>query len=204
MARTKKVVAETKADNANVEVLNSLLKELEPKVVQKEWNGITINIKDKLTNVDAIRFTKVVTDLCFAESGEYLPEVFEYAYNYAVVSFYSDILLPNTIEDQYKILMFTDLVQEILNCVDSKQFESIFDATNEKIDFKVKTEIDAVKKQAEDMIHAVDSLLTKFNDTFGEFNDKEIKGLVKALSSGKIDEKKIMDAYLDTKNSKRK
>lgn len=199
MARTKKTTVEVKADNTNTEALDAILKGLEQKITTKEWNGITINIRDSLTNVDAIRFTKVITDLCFTESGEYLPEVFEYAYDFAVVSFYSDFKLPATLEDQYKILVFTDLVEVVLSYVDSKQFEAVFDATKEKIDYRLKTEVDAIKKQAEEMINSVDALLTKLSETFGEFDNKEIKGLVKALSSGKIDEKKIMDAYLSLK-----
>lgn len=199
MARTKKISVETKTDDTKTKAVESLLTTLEPKVNVVEWNGITFNVRDRITNVEAIHFTKVISDLCFSENGEYLPEVFEYAVSFATASFFSDFPLPTGLEEQYKLFTFTDLIQEILNRVDSKQYEAIFDATKEKIDYRLKTEVDAVKKQAEEMIASVDTLLTKLNDTFGEFDNKEIKGLVKALSTGKIDEKKIMDAYLKAK-----
>lgn len=201
MARTKKTpVVEAKVDSINI--IDNMLKDLEPKTITKDWNGINITVKDKISNVDAMKFTQIVADLCFTDTGEYLPEVFEYAVSYATVSIYSDFLLPSTVAEQYKLFMFTDIVQEILNHVDSHQYEAIFEATKEKIDYRLKTEVEAIKKQAEEMIASVDTLLTKLNDTFGEFDNKEIKGLVKALSSGKIDEKKIMDAYLNSKKGK--
>ena len=71
MAKTKKV----ESDNSLKNVIEAASK-IETKII--EWNGINISIKDKLSIPDVSRFVAIASDICFTNSGDYLPEVYNH------------------------------------------------------------------------------------------------------------------------------
>ena len=89
MAKTKKVESDNSLKNV-IEVASKV----ETKTI--EWNGININVKDKLSIPDVSRFVAIASDICFTNSGDYLPEVYNYALYIATITVFTDFKLPES------------------------------------------------------------------------------------------------------------
>lgn len=193
-----KIMARTKKTEINP--IEKVMQDVAQKTKKIEWNGITIEVKNRMTIRELSTFVASATDICFTSSEDYLPEVFEYAISIATLISYTDFNLPESIEEQYDLVAFTDIVAKVVECIEApEQYASAVDAVKEKIDYRVETDINLVRKQAAELFTSVENMLTKLNDVFGGIESADIQGMVKAFSDGKIDEEKIMKAYLENK-----
>lgn len=191
MSRTKKT---------EINPIEDVLKSVAPKSKSIDWNGITIEVKNSLNIRELTAFASTVTDICFTNSEDYIPEVFEYAVAIATLTAYTDFKLPELIDDQYALITFTDIIAKVVECIEAAdQYASAVDAAKERIDYRIETNINIVRKQATELFESVESLLAKLKETFGSIESEDMQGLIKTLASGTIDEEKIMKAYLENK-----
>ena len=124
MSKTKKVESDNSLRNV-IEVASKV----ETKTI--EWNGININVKDKLSIPDVSRFVAIASDICFTNSGDYLPEVYNYALYVATITVFTDFKLPESVEEQYNLIMYTDITSVILDHVNSKIYEELVGCVKE-------------------------------------------------------------------------
>ena len=192
MAKTKKVESDNSLKNV-IEVASKV----ETKTI--EWNGININVKDKLSIPDVSRFVAIASDICFTNSGDYLPEVYNYALYVATITVFTDFKLPESVEEQYNLIMYTDITSVILDHVNYKIYEELVGCVKEKVDYKVKLHISSIQEQSEKLLSSVEEMITKFESIFGSISPDGITDMIKAFSGGGVDEEKIMEAYMKNK-----
>ena len=192
MSKTKKVESDNSLRNV-IEVASKV----ETKTI--EWNGININVKDKLSIPDVSRFVAIASDICFTNSGDYLPEVYNYALYVATITVFTDFKLPESVEEQYNLIMYTDITSVILDHVNSKIYEELVGCVKEKVDYKVKLHISSIQEQSEKLLSSVEEMITKFEGVFGSISPDGITDMIKAFSGGSVDEEKIMEAYMKNK-----
>lgn len=194
MARTKK----TKIVEINP--IEKILQDANQKTKTIDWNEVTIEVKNKLSIRELSTFVASATDICFTTSEDYLPEVFEYAIKIATLSVYTNFSLPDSIESQYDLITFTDIVDKVLECVDAtEQYANAVDAVKEKIDYRIKTNINLMRKQTNELFTALEAMLDKLKGVFDGIESTDMQNMIKALGSGELDEGKIMKAYLENK-----
>ena len=194
MARTKKTPAkeaETKVVETKAISIDEFASSITAENGKLSWNGFEITVKPRLTMKEISRFTAIIVSLSFGDDGTYIPEVYEYAVSVATVMMYTDLQLPKDVEAQYKLLTFTDLYSQITDMVDVDQYSSAVQSALERIHNLTQANTDAIRKQAADVISAVDVLVKKIEDTFGGIDPEWMNGIAQALSSGKIDEEKL-------------
>lgn len=194
MARTKKTPAkeaEAKITETKVMSIDEFASSITAENSKLSWNGFEITVKPRLTMAEVSGFTAIVTDLSFGKDGSYTPEVYDFVIGLATVMMYTDLQLPKNVEDQYKLLTFTDLYCQITDMVDADQYSSAVQSALERIHNLTQANTDAIRKQAADVISAVDDLVKKIEDTFGGIDPEWMNGIAQALSSGKIDEEKL-------------
>lgn len=191
MARTKKT---------EINPIENILKDLVPKTKSIDWNGITIEIKNSLGIKDASIFASTVADICFTNSEDYIPEVFGFAVGIATLAVYTNFKLPELIDDQYSLITFTDIISKVTECIEATdQYADVIEAAKERIDYRVETNVNIMRRQAAELFESVESILLKLKDTFSGIENEDMQGLIKTLASGAIDEEKIMKAYLENK-----
>jgi len=206
MARTKKVPAketETKVVETKTISIDEFASSISAENGKLSWNGFDITVKPRLTMAEVSGFTAIVTDLSFDKDGSYVPEVYDFVIGLATVMMYTDLQLPKNVEDQYKLLTFTDLYCQITDMVDADQYSSIVQSALERIQNKERENADALRKQTADVINSVETLVKKIEDVFGGVDAEGMKGIAQALSTGKIDEEKIVEAVLKNKEPKK-
>lgn len=189
MARTKKT--ETK------NTINEVINKIKPEMKVIEWNGISITVKSFLNVSELTKLSYSATDICFTSDETYLPEVYDFAIAITTINVYTDLVVPESVEDQYKLITQTDLLDKIIECIDIKQYEKIIKAIEEKIDYRIETNINLMRKQAKEIFESANSLYTQIKDVFADINPEEFKGMISAFANGGVDETKILKAYMD-------
>lgn len=165
--------------------------------VTEEWEGITYNIKKTLTLTEMLEFVSAAVQLCFAEGNDsYLPELRPFAIMNCIIDFYTDLDMPNETEERYRILYCSDIVDKVLNAINMRQFNDIVDGIDKKIEHRVQSHIDAVFRQMDTVMEALDSMNTQMSNLFNGVDQDQIQALIKNVSENGLDEEKLVEAYL--------
>ena len=192
MARTKKV----KKEENKIQKIVDMIPPIE-KII--DWNGITIHVKSRLTINEIVSFAHRAVELCFTDTHDYLPEVLRFAVGLETINFYTDLELPESIDDKYTLITQTDLIECIIDCVDKEQYEEIVTATDEKLNYRADSAIAESRKEVEEIYSAAKTLFDKISEAFSGLDPDDFKNMVTAISANGIDESKIMEAYLTHK-----
>lgn len=144
-------------------------------------DGAEVVIKKVISLSDMLQFVNEVVEACIdGETGEYLPEVYDFAVRSAVLSYYANIALPSSLEDRYALLYQTKLYIDILNVVNISQFDSIKSAINRKIQYM----LDIMTSAATEKINEI---IAKFSDIAGDgekiFNSISTENLPKVIDA---------------------
>lgn len=190
MARTKKIT----------NPMEDIMKKVSQTTKTIEWNGIQIEVKNRLSLREVSSFVDSASSICFTNSDEYVPEVFDYAISVVTIGLYTNFSLPESVEEQYDVIMFTDIMDKITECIEAvDQYASIVDSVKERIDYKINSNISIIRNQAQELFSSVENLLSKLSETFGALNNEDIQNLVSNLAAKDFDEEKLMKAYLENK-----
>lgn len=173
----------------------------EPGLVEVNWHGETITVKCRLGLTDMMRFVDTVSNNSFLDDGTYYPEVEGFARRCAILEVYGNLRLPQNIEQRYKFVysnVVSEAIDMILSNVDQNQYAEILDAIQDKIDYRVNTEMEKANRRVEEIARSLTDLENVFKDMFDGMSPDDVKSLIGALAHG-VDEKKIVDAIMDKK-----
>lgn len=162
-----------------------------------DWNGISISVSKTIPLSDTLDFVKSVVDSCFDDSGVYTPELKDFAFRVNAVRKYTDITLPADASKQYELLYRTNLYGVIMNAIDDGQISVICQAIDEKIVYECDTQMRDLRVRLEKMIESLGVVADNAMAMFGGIDQNDMENLVKAVSSGKLDESAVVRAYLD-------
>lgn len=82
---------------------------------------------------ESMKFTEMVLQLCWNDEGYYY-EVMDFAFRCAVIAFYSNVQLPEGLEQKYEMVYGTDLYDTVLKYANRDQTESLFEAIRMYLD----------------------------------------------------------------------
>ena len=143
-------------------------------------------------------FVSFVSEVCFTSLEEYVPEIFEFAVSVATIEKYTNFKMPESVEDKYSLVMFTDIVSKVTECIDAtEQYANVVDAAKEKIDYKIETNINLVKKQINELFTAMQSVLGKLDSAFQEVGSMDIRSMMENLKSEGLVESELLENYVE-------
>ena len=170
--------------------------------VKKTWQGMTVEIKRVLSFAEMTEFIDSVMSLCFSDSYLYLPEVRDFAINSCIIDYYTNIDIVDDVNIRYNTIYCTNLIEQIKKEINTNQLDNILDALDEKIDYRVSTNIDAILSQVDNIVQTLENFAQKAQDSFKDLTPDDIKGFVSSINSGALDEEKIVKAYFDSRENK--
>lgn len=189
-----------KTDKVSVADFEKVYKECESaKVV--DWHGVEVTITRTLSLQSMLEFVTSVADSCFADDGDYLPEVKEFAICRNVLERYANFRMPQDVSKCYELICGTDAVEVVLNHVNFKQYNTILDAIDEKIQFRLDTMTDKLHAQIDEMMHALGDLQEQTKHVFDDISEEDMQKMVAAIENGGLNEEKIVAAYLGQKKA---
>lgn len=168
--------------------------------VKVMWHDIEVEIKPMLSYTNVLLFIDGVVSSCFLdEDNTYVPEVKDFAINSFIISYYTNIELPEDVAEQYDYVMRSDIYGVIFDTIDGIQFEQIIGAIDEKIRHIADSNIQALQKEVFELYGAIDNMSAQFENTFLGLSGEDMSKLWSSIIDGKFDEAKLVDAYFDKK-----
>lgn len=171
---------------------------VEPAVETFEWNGLQIEIKKRIGLQDVIDFAKSVASACFADdTGEYMPEVRDFAIKTYIIEKYTNIRLPSNTKTMYDLLYSCDIVPFVMDKIDTAQLEEIVDAIDDRIGMTARANVENLNKQVGELQKVVEDIAENMGALFDGIDGDTMNALVGAMANGKFDEGKLVTEYFN-------
>ena len=185
-----------KSKKISITTLDKVMRETQTPVVNVDWHGVEITIKNTLPFRDVLAFVDSVSKSCFASAtNAYLPEVKVFAIKCCVLEMYANFSLPANVEHKYDLVYNTDAFDVVLEHINIKQLNEIVDAISEKVENMAQANVEAINKQMNEIYAAFDGLQKQIGGIFSGVSSEDISKFVNAVSDGELDENKLMQAY---------
>lgn len=128
-------------------------------------------------------FVEAVVDSCVDETtGEYLPQSYDLAIKLNTVLYYSDCSLPDKLDEQYRILLESDLYDFITDNINKTQYREMLRAIDRKIKFKLDCISYSLTTPAKQIIDKINNLISENQKTFETINKTDINELIKSIN----------------------
>lgn len=191
-----------KSKKISITAFDKIMREENTPIEIIEWHGIDVTIRKTLSLKDALIFVDTVSKSCFdSETGAYMPEVKVFAMKCCILEMYANFSLPANVEHKYDLVYNTDAVDTVLKHINMRQLNELTDAISEKVDNMAQANIENINKQMNDVYNAFNELQNHFGQILSGVNAEDVSKLVQSIAEGKIDEDKIVQAYLSQNKS---
>ena len=193
-----------KTKKISINALENATKDNYSETTTVEWNGLDVEIRRNITLTEMLAIVDNVVKACFSEQdGKYMPELKDFAVRAAVVELYTNLSAPSNIHKRYDLLYASDIWNVILNNIDMDQFVQMTEAIEKKMNHIANESISVIGKQISSLGSAVEDVQQKLYSLFDGIGSDEMKSFIDAMSSGAIDERKIVEAVLAADKARR-
>lgn len=164
-----------------------------------EWNGLEITIKRTLSFSDMMKFVDSVAKSCFVQgSGDYAPEIFDFALRSNVLDTYANFTMPRDLEKQYAMVYCSGAYEFVLEHINQEQFRIILHAASDKVEKQVQANIEALNRRLEEALSAFEDMQKSIAEIFSGVQPDDLNKFVAAVNqNGGIDEEKILEAVIN-------
>ena len=148
-------------------------------------------------------FVEYVVKSCFdSDTGEYLPEMRDFATKSALLKYYTNIDLPNEASKQYKLLYGTDLIDCIFKSqiIDTAQFEEMTNAIKAKLKYLSDAGVNQMLVELEGAVEGIDNIVNSFSGVFDGVDNDAVLKIANAVIGEGFDENKLAKAFLKRDN----
>ena len=147
-------------------------------------DNVEIHITKTLPLQEMLLFVQEVVEACIdGETGEYLPEAYDFAIRAGVLTRYANFTLPANLDNQYMLVYNTGAFDQVVAHINERQFNDIVRA----IDKKIKFMLDVISSSA---VTKINEVIGKFNElaetaenAFGDVNGEDISSLKENLTA---------------------
>ena len=193
MAKTIKCVSITTLDKIAKETFNNNIETF-------EWYGADIIIKHSIGLSDVLEFVNNVVESCFGESGNFIPEVMDFAIKGNILTKYANLTMPENLEHRYDLIYQTDIVDEVCKRINRAQLQEVISSIGKKIDYLCSVNASVVQQKLNELVIAFEGMQKQTASLFDNVSNEDIEKLIGAVSGGSISEEKIVEAYMKHKN----
>lgn len=185
--------------NELTDVINKCgdLNHVQPFGCDVEWLGYTIHVKRFLDFMDMMGFVNGVAAGCFAKSdNSYMPEARDFFFRCHIVEYYTNIELPDNLEEKNQLVYGTNIIEVILRNVDMGQFQAIIDSIDKKVANLVDINVKQINDEAEFIYNQIKELYEKLTEVFSGIDKETMTSIAQAVIGTTFDEKKLIDAVI--------
>lgn len=181
----------------SIKALDRIAAETGKDKVIVDWHGESLEIDTMLTLGEAILFVDNIVNACVdTVTGEYHPEIEDFAVRSAVAAMYTNIAVPENAEHQYKLLYKTDLFDTVMENINQRQYSEMMLAVSRKLRFKLDVDKQHLKKMVEDAAYKIDKLATDVAAIFANVTPEDVQKITQAIGNG-FSEDKLVQAIVD-------
>lgn len=162
---------------------SALLKENTISEILEGSNGVTIQITKTLPLDDMIVFVQEVVEACVdGETGEYLPEAYDFAMRVAILTHYANFTMPNNLQKQYMLVYNTHAVDQVFEHINTRQFDDIVRAIDKKISFMLQVLSSSAVTKVNEIINKFGDIATAGEAAFGGISPEDVSNVLQGIS----------------------
>lgn len=161
-----------------------------------------INVKSCLALDEAKMFVKSVSEACASIStAAYEPEFYDFALKLSTLVFYAGISVPSDLYKAHDVIYNTNIYDVVLEKINSKQYQVLCDAINQRINYVVNTFVSTQAARLNDVIEKINGVFDESNKVIGAITSQEFIGqlneavntISKNSADGNSDDVEVVD-----------
>ena len=157
--------------------------------------GKEVQVKSGLGLTETIGFVdSVATTVLDHETGEYRPELFDFALDAMVLMYFTNIALPADAGEQFDLVCNTNLCFEVKRNIDTEQLDRLYASADRKIFHLLRCAENTLATKMTDLLASFEQLRECTRDVFSNVGGASLKSMVDRLSG--IDEAALAKAVL--------
>lgn len=160
-----------------------------------------IDILKSISLQNMIEFVENVAESCVdMESGEYTPQVRDFAIKRELLTKYANFTMPNNIEKQYDFIYGSNVVDIVLQNINQLQFQEIISSIDRKIKFMLDCITSIAASNTVKLLDKLESVADQNLSMFDSLSGDDLAGVFKDISRiANMDEETIARAVHKTK-----
>lgn len=164
--------------------------------------NVTIRINKTIALNEMILFVQEVVESCIdGENGEYIPEAYDFAIRSAVLTYYANFTMPENMDERYWLLYNSHAFQQVLENINTDQFNAIIKAIDSKIKYMLDTMSSSAVAKINEIVGRFDEITTMSKNMFNGVSSDDMSKFVKGVARLKdIKEEDIAKAIINSKN----
>ena len=163
-----------------------------------EWNEMSISVKRYLDMEDMMNFTYSVFNSCFSNTtGEYRPEVKDFAIRSCILEIYANIDLPDNLAERYNVIYQSSVIPEIMQYIDQAQFNAIMIAIDNKIESRINMNVAKFENEMREAQETLSGVLEFVKEIFDGIDNETVKQIAGAISNMKISPEKLAETVVE-------
>lgn len=168
-------------------------------VAKLDWHGNEVRVQRILDFPVVHDIITSIVDQCFGTDSSYTPDVKDYLIRLMIISAYTDVEIPDDAAMQYALVYATDLYDDVVQCVSDKQLSEIFSAIDALIEYRIRVNTDTLTSGITELYGKIQSMTEDFGKLYSELSPEDMKRFVQAVSKTKLNEKKLVQAVVESK-----
>lgn len=167
-----------------------------------DFHGVKITVLRRIPYTKLCSLVDAVVKSCFdAESGEYIPEVRDFATRLAVASAYTNLELPDNLEEQYDMMYATDLMDQVHAAIDHNQLSTLRGSIQKRCEIINDMNRAAIEKEIYDAVGIIGNIADSFEQMFDGVSREDMKMMIQAIGDHGLNEGKLAEAVVREQNA---
>lgn len=164
---------------------------------------INIEITKSISLQNMIEFVENVAESCVdMESGEYTPQVRDFAIKRELLTKYANFTMPNNIEKQYEFIYGSNVVDVVLQNINQLQFQEIVSSIDRKVKFMLDCVTSISASNTVKLLNKLDSIAEQNTAMFDSLQGEDIASVFSNINAiANMDEEKLARAVKEIQSS---
>ena len=136
-------------------------------------------VKPCLGLTETIAFVdSVATTVLDPETGEYRPELLDFAFDAMLLMYFTNIALPDDAEEQFELVSHTDLCFQVKKNIDTEQLDMLYAAVDTKIHHLLRCTENTLAAKMANLLDSFEQLQDMSRDVFSSVGGADLKAMV--------------------------
>lgn len=166
-----------------------------------QWHEAEVRVKRTLSLSEMLAFVDDVAEICFHDQYGFLPEIKDFAIKSNILTRYANFSMPDNLGHRYEMVYCTDAVDAVCAAIDTVQLQEIVNSIDSKIRFLCDSKANLIQDRINDVLNTMEELRESSKDLFSGLSQGDLKALLGAVTERGLDEKKIVEAYMEQKKA---
>lgn len=164
---------------------------------------VNIEITKSISLQNMIEFVENVAESCVdMESGEYTPQVRDFAIKRELLTKYANFTMPNNIEKQYEFIYGSNVVDVVLQNINQLQFQEIVSSIDRKVKFMLDCVTSISASNTVKLLNKLDSIAEQNTAMFDSLQGEDIASVFSNINAiANMDEEKLARAVKEIQSS---